>query len=243
MKFKRLACAAISTAILFTAVSAWDVYDTEYGSEWYEDSKTMVTDDMEQLREKDDPNDLTSLIYTVREDGTAMITDYSGKFYSEDLELEFNIPSEINGHTVTAIGDGALRDSAAKIVGITLPSTIKEIGVNAIYGRYLKYLKLNDRLEVIKDAAINCGDELDTLVIPDSVKYIGKEAISGKALKNITIPTQNRIAIIPTPMLILPVSCDTTLTIVVPTNEAPLPHISISPKYSPDCPAGIILVK
>ena len=188
MKFKRLACAAISTAILFTAVSAWDVYDTEYGSEWYEDSKTMVTDDMEQLREKDDPNDLTSLIYTVREDGTAMITDYSGKFYSEDLELEFNIPSEINGHTVTAIGDGALRDSAAKIVGITLPSTIKEIGVNAIYGRYLKYLNLNDGLEVIKDAAINCGDKLETLVIPESVKYIGKEAISGEALKNITLP-------------------------------------------------------
>ena len=115
MKFKRLACAAISTAILFTAVSAWDVYDTEYGSEWYEGSKTMVTDNMEQLREKDDPDDITSLIYTVREDGTAMITDYSGKFYSEDLELEFNIPSEINGHTVTVIGDGALRDSAAKL--------------------------------------------------------------------------------------------------------------------------------
>lgn len=116
-----------------------------------------------------------------------MITDYSGKFM-EGYEFEFDIPSEIDGHTVVAIGDGALCDSAAKIVGITLPSTVKEIGNRAIYGRYLKYLKLNDGLEVIKDYAINCGDELETLVIPDSVKYIGNEAVSGKALKNITLP-------------------------------------------------------
>ena len=194
MLFKKMICTALGTAVLLTAAfapaaNAWSIYDTDYGMEWNEQSKTAVTDDMEELREKDDPNDVTSLIYTVRDDGTAMITGYSGKFFSEDLELEFNIPSEIKGHTVTAIGDNALRDGAAKIAGITLPPTIKEIGVQSIYGRYLKYLKLNDGLEVIKDAAINCGDELETLVIPESVKYIGKEAISGEALKNITMPS------------------------------------------------------
>ncbi len=190
MKAKKIICAMLGAAMLTTVfiptAGAWNVYDTEYGANGYEQSKTIVSDDLEQMREKDDPNDGTSLIYAVREDGTAMITDYAGKFMGG--EYEFNIPSEINGHTVTAIGDGALRDSAAKIVGITLPSTIKEIGNSAIYGRYLKYLNLNDGLEVIKDAAIDCGDELETLVIPDSVKYIGKEAISGKALKNITLP-------------------------------------------------------
>ncbi len=194
MKFKKIICAAVSGAMLLTAayipaVGAWSVYDRGYGAQDYEQSRTAVTDDTVQMREKDDPNDVTSLLYTVRDDGTAMITGYSGKFFSEDLQLEFNIPSEINGHTVAAIGDGALRDGAAKIVGITLPDTVKEIGVDAIYGRYLKYLKLNDGLEVIKNFAVNCGDGLDTLVIPESVKYIGDEAISGKALKNITLPS------------------------------------------------------
>ena len=60
--------------------------------------------------------------------------------------------------------------------------------MQAIYGRYLKYLTLNDGLEVIKDGGIDCGDELETLVIPDSVKYIGHGAITGESLKNITLP-------------------------------------------------------
>lgn len=190
MHLKKLISITLGTAMLVSAAfmptaNAWSIYDSDYGMENYEQSKTVVTDDMEQLREKDS---IDSLIYTIRDDGSAMITGYSGKFFSEELKLEFNIPSEIKGHTVTAIADGALRDGYAKIVGITLPSTIKEIGNRAIYGRYLKYLKLNDGLEVIKDYAIDCGDELETLVIPDSVKYIGNEAISGEALKNITMP-------------------------------------------------------
>ena len=170
------------------AANAWSIYDTDYGMEWNEQSKTAVTDDMEEYRQNDS---LESLVYTIRDDGSAMITSYSAKFWYDsdpNFTIELNIPSEINGHTVTAIGDGALRESATKISGITLPPTIKEIGNRAIDCRYLKYLKLNDGLEVIKDYAINCGDVLETLVVPDSVKYIGDEAISGEALKNITMP-------------------------------------------------------
>ncbi len=189
MKVKKIAGILLAGTMLFAANAyAWDIYDTDYGMEWNEQSKTAVTDDMEEFRENDS---LESLVYTIREDGSAMITSYSAKFWYDpdpNFTVELNIPSEINGHPVTAIGDGALRESATKISGITLPSTIKEIGNRAIYGRYLKYLKLNDGLEVIKDYAIDCGDELETLVIPDSVKYIGSEAISGEALKNITMP-------------------------------------------------------
>ncbi len=193
MKPKKFICTALGTAMLLTAAyvpaaNAWSVYDTDYGMEWNEQSKTAVTDDMEEYRQNDS---LESLVYTIRDDGSAMITSYSAKFWYDsdpNFTVELNIPSEINGHTVTAIGDGALRESATKISGITLPPTIKEIGNRAIDCRYLKYLKLNDGLEVIKDYAINCGDVLETLVIPDSVKYIGDEAISGEALKNITMP-------------------------------------------------------
>lgn len=191
MRLKKLISITLGTAMLVSAAfmptaNAWSIYDSDYGMENYEQSKTVVTDDMEQLREKDS---IDSLIYTIRDDGSAMITSYSAKFWDDpNFTVELNIPSEIDGHPVTAIGDGALRDGATKISGITLPPTIKEIGNRAIYGRYLKYLKLNDGLEVIKDFAIDCGDELETLVIPESVKYIGDEAISGEALKNITMP-------------------------------------------------------
>lgn len=194
MHFKKIVCTALGAAVLTAAAfapaaNAWSIYDTDYGMEWNEQSKTAVTDDMEEYREKDS---IDSVVYTIRDDGSAMITSYSAKFWYDpdpNFTVELNIPSEIDGHPVTAIGDGALRDGATKISGITLPPTIKEIGNRAIYGRYLKYLKLNDGLEVIKDFAIDCGDELETLVIPESVKYIGDEAISGEALKNITMPS------------------------------------------------------
>lgn len=193
MKWKKSVSTMLLGGMLLCAACApsayaWSVYDTEYGMEWNEQSKTAVTDDMEEYRQNDS---LESLVYTIRDDGSAMITSYSAKFWHDpdpNFTVELNIPSEIDGHPVTAIGDGALRESATKISGITLPPTIKEIGNRAIDCRYLKYLKLNDGLEVIKDYAINCGDLLETLVIPESVKYIGDESISGEALKNITMP-------------------------------------------------------
>ena len=193
MNIKKILCSAVCSSLLITSLyvptaCAWTVYDTEYGMEWNEQSKTAVTDDMEEYRQNDS---IESLVYTIRDDGSAMITSYSAKFWYDpdpNFTVELNIPSEIDGHPVTAIGDGALRESATKISGITLPHTIKEIGNRAIDCRYLKYLKLNEGLEVIKDFAINCGDVLETLVIPDSVKYIGNEAICGEALKNITMP-------------------------------------------------------
>ena len=192
MHLKKLVCTLLSAAMLFAAfvpsAGAWSVYDTDYGMENYEQSRTAVTDDTVELRQNDS---LNSLVYTVRDDGSAMITDYSARFWDDpdpNFSIELDIPSEIDGHPVTAIGDRALREGKTKISGIKLPPTVKEIGVSAIYGRYLKYLKLNDGLEVIKDAAIDCGDELESLVIPESVKYIGNEAIGGEALKNITLP-------------------------------------------------------
>ena len=197
MKLKKLICTVLGAAMLFGAAyvpayASWGVYDAYYGSQYNTESKTAMTDGMEKLRENYNDDDWNSLLYSVREDGTAMITGfYAETFYNaEKLRVELNVPSEIDGHTVTAIADGALNDrhTSAKIVGITLPPTIKEIGVQAIYGRYLKYLTLNDGLEVIKDVGIDCGDELETLVIPDSIKYIGHGAITGESLKNITLP-------------------------------------------------------
>ena len=58
MNLKKLISAAAATALLLTALlippaHAWSVYDTDYGMEWNEQSKTAVTDDMKEFREKD----------------------------------------------------------------------------------------------------------------------------------------------------------------------------------------------
>lgn len=188
MKLKKLICAALGTAMLFGAayVPAY-AYNREYCDPFNENSDTLVTDDMEVFYEKED--DINSLLYTVREYGTAMITGWAGKFYADGAEFEFDIPSAIKGHTVTAIADGALSDGYARIVGLSVPSTVKVIGVHAIDARYLKYLNLSEGLEVIKTAGINCGDILTSIKIPDSVKYMGGGAVTGEALTDIKLPS------------------------------------------------------
>ena len=188
MKLKKIICAVITGAMLFTAAFVPTyAYNREYCDPFNENSDTLVTDDMEVFYEKE--GDINSLLYTVREDGTAMITGWAGKFYAEGAEFEFNIPSTINGHTVTAIADEALSDGYARIVGVSVPSTVKVIGVHAIDARYLKYLNLSEGLEVIKTAGIDCGDILTSIKIPDSVKYIGGGAVTGEALTDIKLPS------------------------------------------------------
>ena len=61
-------------------------------------------------------------------------------------------------------------------------------------------------------------------------------------LKTIIPHTKNK-EIAPNPIFTFPVSCAMRLITVVPRKEAPFPHMSISPKYSPDFSAGMILVK
>ena len=108
MNLKKLMCSALGASMLLStiyipATYAWGVYDVTYGTEEYEQSKTTVTDDMEQLRQNDT---LESLIYTVRADGSAMITGFSARFWQDtdpNFSVELNIPTEIDGHPVTAI--------------------------------------------------------------------------------------------------------------------------------------------
>ena len=55
--------------------------------------------------------------YTVLEDGTAAILAYTGT----DAEVE--VPGELDGHSVTAVLDGAFADSAA-VRAVTLPAGV-----------------------------------------------------------------------------------------------------------------------
>ncbi len=64
---------------------------------------------------------------------------------------------------------------------VVLPSTLKTIGNNALWGNDLDGLILPDGLETIGDNAFtnSLNTKIDELIIPDSVTSIGKEAFSG----------------------------------------------------------------
>lgn len=67
------------------------------------------------------------LIWIENSDGTITITG------CKDDQTELFIPSEIDGKTVTRIGEGAFRDNT-DLTRVTLPDTITQVGAEAFYG-------------------------------------------------------------------------------------------------------------
>ena len=61
------------------------------------------------------------------EDGTAEITGYSG--FAESL----TVPAEIDGHSVTGIGDSTFEDCIG-LQSVTIPGSVTSIGNYAFYG-------------------------------------------------------------------------------------------------------------
>ena len=88
--------------------------------------------------------------YQRQEDGTLKIVRYIGTV--SDTE----IPAEIDGRKVTAIGEAAFQGSL-DVVNVTIPETI----------------------EKIDDYAFECCPHLTRVYIPESVKEIGKGSFSG----------------------------------------------------------------
>ena len=97
--------------------------------------------------------------YHMLSDDTAEITAYTGT----DTVIE--IPSTIDGYTVTSIGDSAF--AFRPITEVIIPNTVTDIKYNAF---------------------LRCSG-LSKVEIPDSVKFIDKQAFLGcESLKEINIP-------------------------------------------------------
>jgi len=95
--------------------------------------------------------------YKVLGDGTAMITHYSGKGGA------LTIPSTINKHTVTELGEGSFKQCNIKSV------------------------KLPDSLKLIDDDAL-AANQLTSVTIPKNVKYIDFGAfVVNQQLKSVTV--------------------------------------------------------
>ena len=65
--------------------------------------------------------------YILRQDGSAEITEYTGK------EEALLIPSELDGHPVTGIGDRAF-SWCSSLTSVTIPDSVTSIGDRAFSG-------------------------------------------------------------------------------------------------------------
>ncbi len=106
----------------------------------------------------------TNFKYEELSDGTLSITGYTGN------EETVTIPSKINNKTVSEIGSNAFRDNW-DILEVTIPSTVKTIGMGAFAYTYLKIVNLNSGLETIENNAFR-ESRIYSINIPNTVKKI-----------------------------------------------------------------------
>ena len=105
--------------------------------------------------------------YRVLDDGTVEITGYNGSAEKVD------IPAEIDGKSVTSIGDRAFYDCSS-LASIMLPDGVTSIGDWAFYDcSSLTSITLPDGVTSIGDGAFYGCTSLASITIPDSVTEIG----------------------------------------------------------------------
>ena len=108
--------------------------------------------------------------YQLLDDGTAMIAIYNGD--ARNLE----IPREVDGHTVTSIGNGAFY-LCDRLASITIPDSVNNIGAVAFYEcRSLDTINIPDNVTSIGDATFYGCRNLTSIIIPESVTSIGNSA-------------------------------------------------------------------
>ena len=107
--------------------------------------------------------------------------------YQESGKVE--IPSAIGGAKVVAIGDDAF-SMLDGITAVTIPNTVKEIGVCAFSGcTGLKSIVLPESVKNVHEAAFADCTSLSAVTVPDNGIAFASEAFLGcTALKSVTLP-------------------------------------------------------
>lgn len=148
--------------------------------------------------------------YTLLEDGTVTIDGYTGS--PSTLE----VPSELDGYTVSAISKSAFTNKA-ELKKVILPESVKSIGEYAFYNctalktveavgltsigqsafygcSALKTVEWSSELQSIGDSAFASCIRLRSLAIPASCEYIGTDAFM--ACQSLTLDcSQNEVAV------------------------------------------------
>ena len=121
--------------------------------------------------------------YEVLDDGTVEITGYNGTCGDVD------IPSEIDGKSVTSIGSWAFK-FCDDLRNITIPDGVTSIGDYAFHSCHsLKSVTMPNGVKSISNGTFFNCPSLIGITIPDSVTSIGNRAFEGcTSLEGITIP-------------------------------------------------------
>jgi hypothetical protein len=136
--------------------------------------------------------------------GGVIITKYVR--YVQNIS-DLTIPSTLDGHPVTAIGEGAFADTyyldsivlpgqlvsignkafaGSGIRYIVIPNTVRSIGKLAFQNAYLERIDLGKGLQFIDDYAFD-NNSLTALYLPDTIESVGEGAFSGNKLASIEI--------------------------------------------------------
>lgn len=108
------------------------------------------------------------------EGNDAIIEGYSG-----NPTGTFEVPSEIEGHTVKKIADNAF-SGQSEIKKLILPDSLEEIGNFAFSGcRSLRTVNVGKGLRIIGDNAFSGCVYLKKIDLPDSLEKIGASAFEG----------------------------------------------------------------
>lgn len=149
----------------------FDFPEDSYAEEWFEENYGGGDDDVSEEQ----------FSYTVNSDGTATLTAFTG------TSSVVSVPGDIDGRTVSAIGDGFMQDSGVETV--YLPQSMRTIGADAFRNcAKLDYIYLPGMVESIGDYAFSGCEKLASLIFPDSLTSIGAGAFSESGITRASIP-------------------------------------------------------
>jgi hypothetical protein len=128
--------------------------------------------------------------YNTNADGSINFAGYSGPPWA------VSIPTNINGLTVTSIGNGAfngLRIGLSNLTSVTIPGSVTSIGEDAFeFCCGLTNVTIPDSVTSIADHAFS-GAGLTGVSIPGSVTNIGMYAFDCSNLRAINVDSQNSV--------------------------------------------------
>ena len=124
--------------------------------------------------------------YVLKEDGTAEITQYTGK------DKKLKIPSQLEGYTVTSFRDRAFYDQR-QLTQVEVPDTVKSMGYESFgWCVALTSITLPEGLETMGTNMFWYCSKLTKVNIPDSVQKLGEGVFAGcDALKAITLSPEH----------------------------------------------------
>ena len=131
--------------------------------------------------------EVAPLAYNELKDGTLEIINYFGD--DRNTMTDIFIPSEIDGKTVTSIGDYAFMNCTS-LESVKIPEVVKMIGYRAFSGCFsIKSVTIPESVIKIGKCAFFHCTSLESVTIPEGVTEVGQEAFENcTSLESVIIP-------------------------------------------------------